>query len=76
MYGLKDCFHFILLDYQLKPIEIDFHAEVNREEHHTKEFENKSLIVRRGQVFNVSVTFDRPLNAKRDVIVLQFVTGN
>jgi hypothetical protein len=62
-------------DSQLKPVEVDFHVEKNREEHHTDEYETESLIVRRGQVFNLTVTFDRPFDAKQDKIILQFVTG-
>ncbi|XP_029436594.1 protein-glutamine gamma-glutamyltransferase K [Rhinatrema bivittatum] len=48
----------------------------NRKAHHTHEFECDDLIVRRGQHFEVCLTFCRPFNVKEDKVVLQFHIGN
>lgn len=60
---------------QLKPEEVDFHIEENREAHKTDDYEAEQLIIRRGQTFDVTVTFNREYKPDSDVIVLQFVTG-
>lgn len=62
-------------DSRLKPVKTDFHVEENRKKHHTDEYGIERLIIRRGQEFNVSVTFDRPFDVEQDKIILQFVTG-
>ena len=55
---------------------MDLHQEENREEHKTAEYEIDQLILRRGQKFDVTVTFNRDYNPERDKIRMQFVTGN
>ncbi|MEE6504628.1 hypothetical protein FKM82_005275 [Ascaphus truei] len=47
-----------------------------RKAHHTDEFEYDELIVRRGQPFQVCVTFQRPFNAKSDQICVLLQMGN
>jgi len=59
----------------LKPEEVDFHIEQNRKAHKTDDYEAENLIIRRGQAFDVTVTFNREYERDTDVIVLQFVTG-
>ena len=54
---------------------MEFQAKSNRVAHHTDEYENEGLIVRRGQEFKISVAFDRDFDAKQDKVILQFVTG-
>ena len=54
---------------------MDLCASQNRKDHHTAEYELEDLIVRRGQKFEIKVTFNRKFNDKTDVIVLQFVIG-
>ncbi|XP_031574152.1 protein-glutamine gamma-glutamyltransferase K-like [Actinia tenebrosa] len=63
-------------DSRLKHTEIDFRVEENRKAHHTDEYESKNLIVRRGQQFKISVTFDRPVNVEQHQIILQLATGS
>lgn len=60
---------------QLKPEEVEFHIKENREAHKTDDYEAEQLIIRRGQTFDVTVTFNREYKPDSDVIVLQFVTG-
>ena len=55
---------------------MDLHQEENREAHKTDEYEIDQLILRRGQKFDVTVTFDRDYDPDRDIITVQFVTGN
>ena len=54
---------------------IKFHHEENRKAHRTDDYEIQELIIRRGQTFEITVTFNREYNAKDDVIIVQFVTG-
>ena len=60
---------------QLKPEEVEFHIEENRKAHKTADYEAEKLIIRRGQTFDVTVTFNREYKPDIDTIVLQFVTG-
>ncbi|KAJ7377341.1 hypothetical protein OS493_029700 [Desmophyllum pertusum] len=60
---------------QLKTVTVNFHKDENREAHKTDDYEIQQLIVRRGQAFDVSVTFNRDYNPEDDIIVVQFVTG-
>lgn len=61
---------------QLNPVEVDFHIEENRTAHKTEKYEAEGLIIRRGQTFDVTVTFNRQYKPDTDTIVLQFVTGS
>lgn len=61
---------------QLKPEQVDFHITENREAHKTDDYEAQQLIIRRGQIFDVTVTFNREYQPDSDVIILQFVTGS
>lgn len=66
---------YFLLASQLKPEGVDFHKENNRLAHKTDNYEAEQLIIRRGQKFDVTVTFNREYKPDIDVIVLQFVIG-
>ena len=44
-------------------------------EHHTSKYEHSNLIVRRGQPFEIEVTFNRPYEDTRDEVILQFAFG-
>lgn len=61
---------------QLEAVEVNLQKEENKEAHKTGEYEIEQLILRRGQAFDVTVTFNRDYNPQTDVITLQFVTGN
>lgn len=60
---------------QLKTEKVDFHLEENRASHHTDEYAMESLIVRRGQEFKVTLTFDRAFHDKKDKFALQLTFG-
>ncbi|KAM3940240.1 protein-glutamine gamma-glutamyltransferase K [Leptodactylus fuscus] len=48
----------------------------NRRSHHTDEYECDELIVRRGQPFQICVTFQRPFNPKSDQVCVILQPGN
>ncbi|XP_069618484.1 protein-glutamine gamma-glutamyltransferase K [Ranitomeya imitator] len=48
----------------------------NRRSHHTDEFEYDELIVRRGQPFQICVTFQRSFNPKSDQVCVILNQGN
>lgn len=54
---------------------VELHKKENREAHKTDDYEIQELILRRGQVFDVTVTFNRDYNPEDDILVVQFVTG-
>ncbi|XP_061443189.1 protein-glutamine gamma-glutamyltransferase 4 [Rhineura floridana] len=58
----------------LKVVEIDFLREQNARLHRTNNYNNRSLIVRRGQEFQLKLTFSRELK-DNDKVTLQFSIG-
>lgn len=60
----------------LKVASVDFHCEFNRKRHHTSEYDQQDLIVRRGSSFFLSFTFQRSIKPDQDLVVLQLVTGD
>lgn len=62
-------------DGQLKPKCVDFLRSKNRQSHKTSDYEIPNLIIRRGQQFDISITFDRTFSCQDDELVLKFVTG-
>ncbi|OWF54544.1 protein-glutamine gamma-glutamyltransferase K-like isoform X1 [Mizuhopecten yessoensis] len=62
-------------DTQLKPRCVDLQRTFNRSVHRTSAYEIPNLILRRGQTFDISITFDRSFTESTDDIVLKFVTG-
>ncbi|KAJ8303424.1 hypothetical protein KUTeg_019820 [Tegillarca granosa] len=63
----------------LKIKNVDFNVNFNTEPHHTSEYEitrpsegkTAQLIVRRGQIFDITITFNRPYNHEKDKNPLQ-----
>lgn len=49
--------------------------EINKKQHHTDLFNSVDLIVRRGQEFQVKVTFNRAYNPAQDKFALEFIIG-
>ncbi|XP_008321802.2 coagulation factor XIII A chain [Cynoglossus semilaevis] len=50
--------------------------EINKMQHHTSYYHSDFLIVRRGQEFQVNITFNRPYDSDRDKIAVEFVIGS
>ncbi|KAH0627234.1 hypothetical protein JD844_002739 [Phrynosoma platyrhinos] len=57
------------IECSLKAIGVDFLRKENTCLHHTSKFKNDSLIVRRGQEFNLKVTFSRELKDNDEIIL-------
>ncbi|MBN3308027.1 F13A factor, partial [Amia calva] len=49
--------------------------EINKKEHRTDMFVNENLIVRRGQPFQIKITFDREYVAEKDQFWVEFLIG-
>ena len=47
----------------------------NSEAHHTSEYEQSEVILRRGQPFTVAITFNREYKQQGDKITLLFAVG-
>ncbi|OWF50628.1 protein-glutamine gamma-glutamyltransferase K-like [Mizuhopecten yessoensis] len=60
----------------LKVVFLDFHLNENRREHHTKEFDQPDLILRRGQAFTLTLEFDREIDITHDNVILQLTYGD
>ncbi|XP_054609764.1 coagulation factor XIII A chain [Dunckerocampus dactyliophorus] len=50
--------------------------ETNKVLHHTASYHSDYLIVRRGQEFQVKITFNRPYEADKDKFAVEFVIGS
>ncbi|XP_072917725.1 protein-glutamine gamma-glutamyltransferase 2-like [Hemitrygon akajei] len=55
--------------------QVDFQYEKNNKEHRTIEISNKRLIVRRGQTFNIKVTFKDGFNPQEATVILILEAG-
>ncbi|XP_050396227.1 protein-glutamine gamma-glutamyltransferase K [Patella vulgata] len=62
-------------DKSLDVTKIDFNEESNRAKHHADEYDNDDLVVRRGQPFKITVSFDRKPDQKYDIVSIQLTTG-
>ncbi|KAM3842419.1 coagulation factor XIII A chain [Diretmus argenteus] len=49
--------------------------EINKVEHHTYLYNSDQLVVRRGQEFQIQITFSRPYNPSQDKFAVEFVIG-
>lgn len=65
---------FWFVEMALRATQVDYLKKENACEHHTSEFDNPHLIVRRGQTFKLKITFNREVT-RRDKVILQFTTG-
>ncbi|XP_012943258.1 protein-glutamine gamma-glutamyltransferase K [Aplysia californica] len=55
---------------------LDLNKVKNGRDHHTGEYEVLDLVVRRGQPFTATVTFDRDVDKENDSVVVQFAFGS
>lgn len=60
---------------RLKTSAIDLFINENKKAHRTDDYDIQQLIIRRGQVFDVIVTFNREYRPADDVILVQLATG-
>ena len=60
----------------LKPMFFDLHKKANSEKHHTDDYTgHEQLIVRRGESFTFSVTFQRPFSKETDFVTVLLSFG-
>lgn len=57
-------------------VSVDRRQEVNGERHHTTDYQTADLVVRRGAPFDLALTFDRPVKADVDSVILQLSVGS
>ncbi|XP_028659787.1 coagulation factor XIII A chain-like isoform X3 [Erpetoichthys calabaricus] len=67
--NLKDFLEVINVDMMKKP------DESNRQEHHTNLYDSNHLIIRRGQPFQIKITFNRTYKPEKDQFWLEFLIG-
>ena len=60
---------------QLKVTAVDLCSEANKKAHHTDAYEVDQLILRRGQVMDMCVTFDRAYSSTKDTLSLELLMG-
>ena len=53
---------------------VELHKDKNKAAHRTNSFKHDGLIIRRGQVFTLTVTFDRAYTPT-DKVILEFTIG-
>lgn len=53
---------------------VNWERKENAAAHHTSEFQTKKLVLRRGQIFNLKVILNRPLQTQ-DELKLAFSAG-
>nr|XP_013806247.1 PREDICTED: protein-glutamine gamma-glutamyltransferase 4 [Apteryx mantelli mantelli] len=73
--GDHNSLQLYLLGTQLKVTGVDFLKSQNMRLHHTDAYDNQGLVVRRGQDFQLKLTFDRDLSAT-DLVNLLVSIGN
>ncbi|XP_052817251.1 protein-glutamine gamma-glutamyltransferase K-like [Mya arenaria] len=55
---------------------VDLQKETNRAVHHTEEFEQEELVVRRGQPITFKIIFDRNVKTDSDLLFAKFAYGS
>lgn len=61
---------------------VDLNIKSNTEDHHTDKYmctkrkKDPDFVIRRGQSFKMTITFDRPYNNEQNEILFTFKTGN
>ena len=55
---------------------IDWQIKENKVEHHTDQYDNKRLILRRGKQFIIKLKFDKDFNEEKHFVTLTFYTGD
>ncbi|XP_060561323.1 hemocyte protein-glutamine gamma-glutamyltransferase-like isoform X2 [Ruditapes philippinarum] len=63
----------------IEVLKVDLDVETNSNAHHTNEYDvvekKKSLVIRRGQEFNINIEFNRPYDSQKDDLRIVFQFG-
>ena len=65
----------IILASRLIPIDVDIHTKKNMDEHSTSHYDIPGLVLRRGQPFSFTVTFNRDFDAEQYQIYVRLAIG-
>jgi hypothetical protein len=69
-------FLFVDLASRLIPIDVDLHTKKNTDEHSTNHYDIPGLVLRRGQTFSFTVTFNRDFNAEQNQLFVRLAIGS
>lgn len=64
-----------LLESTLIPIDINLHTKKNTEEHSTHHYDISGLVLRRGQPFVFTITFNRDYNPEEYQLFVRLAIG-
>ena len=70
-----DIFNISVTGQQLKTVDCDWMGSVNRDAHHTSNYETDTLVLRRGQTFSLTMKLKRKVNKEHDKITLELRQG-
>ncbi|KAI3388021.1 hypothetical protein SNEBB_010324 [Seison nebaliae] len=60
----------------LAPSEIYLYRKLNRQDHHTEEYQFNRLIIRRGDKFRIGIVLNKDFDGEKDYLLIQFATGS
>ena len=60
----------------LIPLDVNLHTKKNTEEHSTHHYDISGLVLRRGQPFSFTVTFNKKYDAEQHQLFVRLTTGN
>jgi hypothetical protein len=63
---------YLILGTRLIPIDIDIHKKENLKEHSTIYYDIEGLLLRRGQVFSITVTFNQDFHPDKNQLSIVF----
>ena len=61
---------------RLIPVDVDLHTKKNMEEHSTHHYDIPGLVLRRGQPFSFTVTFNRDYDPEQYQLYVRLAIGN
>jgi hypothetical protein len=64
-----------ILAARLIPIDVDLHTKKNMEEHSTSHYDIPGLVLRRGQPFSFTVTFNRDFDVEQHQLYVRLAIG-
>ena len=60
--------NLVFLAAELRPRTLQLYPHENKHAHHTEDYDEEEFVLRRGQDFDMAVTFDRPYDKDTDTI--------
>jgi hypothetical protein len=67
---------FFFLASRLIPTDVDLHTKKNTEEHSTNQYDIPGLVLRRGQAFSFTVTFNRDFHPEEHQLYVRLAIGS